>query len=243
MFDSLVSMTWRDTLFLHWSVPPGRVGDRLPPGLELDTHEGEAWLGVVAFEMADIRPRGAPFGLSFGEVNLRTYVVGHDGTPGIYFFNLDADDPLGVAVARRLFRLAYYRAEMDIRRQGADVVFRSRRTHSGVPPARFDARYGPAPDAEPFVAEPGTLPHFLTERYRFYTESTAEPDRSATTLYYGDIAHEPWSLSAGRADVRANTLFAASGFAEPTDDPLVYYCPELPVRAGLVDRVVVGRDA
>lgn len=232
MLDSLLSMTWRDTLFLHWPVDPEVVADRLPVGVDLDTHDGRGWLGVVAFVMEDIRPRGAPLGLSFPEVNLRTYVRGHDGTPAIYFFNLDAGDPVGVTVARLFFRLAYYWAEASVDRDGDDVVFRSRRTHPGVPEARFDARYGPAPGAEPFVPEDGTLPHFLTERYRFYTRSTDGDG----PLYYGDIDHAPWPLSDGRADVRTNTLFAANDFADPEEEPLVYYCPSLPVTAGLVRR-------
>lgn len=229
-------MTWRDTLFLHWPVDRD-VGNRLPAGVDLDAHDGQAWLGLVAFVMEDVRPRGSPFGLTFPEVNLRTYVRGHDGTPAIYFFTLDAADPLGVAVARVLFRLAYYRAAASVRRVGEDVIFRSRRTHPGVPTARFDARFGPAPGAEPFVPDEGTVAQFLTERYRFYTGTT---DRDGA-LYYGDIDHPPWDLTPGRADVRTNTLFAADGLTEPEGDPLVYYCPRLDVTAGAVHRV--RRDA
>ena len=137
-------MTWRDALFCHWPVDPAVVAETLPDRLSVATHDGEAYLGVVAFVMDDIRPRGTPVGLSFPELNLRTYVDGPDG-PGVYFYNLDADDRLGVSVARRLFALPYYRAEMRaMRPEGADgVEFRSRRTHRGVPSARFDATYAP----------------------------------------------------------------------------------------------------
>ena len=99
----LLSMTWRDLLFAHWPVAAETVARRLPAGLSVDTHDGDAYLGVVPFVMADIGPRGLPLGLSFGELNLRTYVT-VDGDPGVYFFNLDADDRVGVRIARSVDR-------------------------------------------------------------------------------------------------------------------------------------------
>jgi uncharacterized protein YqjF (DUF2071 family) len=202
-------MTWRDALFCHWPVEPA----------------------VVAFVMDDIRPRGAPVGISFPELNLRTYVEGPDG-PGVYFYNLDADDRLGVAVARRLFALPYYRAEMEVSRPATvdpsgsaervrgPVRFTSRRTHPGVQHARFDATYDPTGD--PFAAEPGSLDAFLVENYRFYAEGNR--------LYRGEIAHEPWALRTATVDLRANTLFEANGFARPDGDPIVR-CAE-PIEVG-----------
>ncbi|MFC7175574.1 YqjF family protein [Halosegnis marinus] len=224
---AVLSMVWRDALFAHWPVEPSLVAERLPDRLSVDTHDGEAYLGVVPFVMEDISPRGVPFGLSFGEINLRTYVRGPDGTPGIYFFNLDADDRLGVFVAWSLFELPYYRAEITVERGDREVRFRSRRV-GDAEPAAFDATYSPV--GERFEAEPGSLPHFLTERYRFYTEGR---DR----LYYGDIDHEPWALSEARAEIRENDLFRVNGFAEPDGDPLLHYAPRLDVTAGRVHRV------
>jgi len=47
--------TWRDLIFLHWRVPADLVTARLPRGLELDTYEGSAWIGVVPFFMRRVR--------------------------------------------------------------------------------------------------------------------------------------------------------------------------------------------
>jgi len=224
---ALLSMTWEDTLFAHWPVPAGRVAPTLPDGLSVDTHEGDAYLGVVAFVMAAIGPRGLPVGLSFGELNLRTYVRGTGGRPGVYFYNLDADDRLGVFLARRLFRLPYYRADLDVDRTGDGVRFRSRRVGEGAP-AAFDATYGPA--GATFEADPGSRAHFLTERYRFYTAT------DDGRIYYGDIDHEPWPLAEAWADVRRNDLFAVNGFDDPEGDPLLHYAPRIDVTAGLLRR-------
>jgi len=227
----LLTMTWQDVGFMHWPVEPETIEAALPDGLAVDTYDDRAWLSVVPFRMADIRPRASPIGRSFGELNLRTYVVA-DGTPGVYFYSLDADDRLSVTLARRLFQLSYYRTSMQIRADGDCVEFRSRRTSSRAPPADFHATYEPT--GQPATPEPGSLESFLVERYRFYAAS------DDGTVYYADIDHEPWPLQAGRADIRRNGLFAASGFDRPDGDPLVHYCTELAVTAGRLHRL---RDA
>ncbi len=228
---ALLSMRWRDLLFAHWRLEPETVARRLPDGVAVDTYRGDAYLGVVPFVMADIRLRGSPVGLSFGELNLRTYVT-VDGTPGVYFFNLDANDCLGVAIARSLFRLPYYRATMDVETQGdgtdRTVSFRSRRRTRGAAPARFDGRYGP--DGEFVTPEPGSLEAFLTDRYRFYTAD----DRGR--LYYGDIDHEPWRLAPAWADIENNTLFRANGFDTPDGEPLLHFGGAIDVRADRIRR-------
>jgi uncharacterized protein YqjF (DUF2071 family) len=224
---AVLSMTWRDALFAHWAVEPERIAETLPDRLTVDSHDGDAYLGVVPFVMERIAPPGVPFGLSFGEVNLRTYVRGDDGTRGVYFYNLDADDRLGVALARQLFELPYYRAEITVERGDREVRFRSRRLGDGEP-AAFDATYGP--DGSYSEPTPGSLPHFLTERYRFYTAGD-------DALYYGDIAHEPWPLTTATAELRTNDLFAVNGFDRPASEPLYHYSPRLDVAAGRVHRV------
>ena len=221
-----VEMTWRDGLFAHWAVDPEVIAETLPERLSPETYDGDAFLGVVPFVMSDIRPRGSPIGLSFPELNLRTYVDGPSG-PGVYFYNLDADDRLGVAVARRLFALPYYRARMAVTRENGAVRFESRRTHRGVPAAAFDATYEPF--GEPFVPDVGTLPAFLVETYRFYARGNR--------LYCGEISHEPWTLRRATLDVRTNTLFEANGFDRPIGDPLVHYAEPIDVTADRIRRV------
>ena len=156
----------------------------------------------------------------------------HDGDPGVYFFNLDADDRVGIRIARSVFQLPYYRAEMDVQTSGSgrdrEVRFGSRRTSADAPSAAFDATCGPggsfsAPDPESEAA-------FLTERYRFYT--TDDDGR----VYHGGINHEPWSLAAGRAEIRENGLFEANGFEAPAGEPLLQFAAPITVTAGRIRR-------
>lgn len=221
-----LEMTWRDGLFLHWPVAPTVVADTLPDRLTVATHDGNAFLGVVPFVMEDIRPAGLPFGRSFPELNLRTYVDGPNG-PGVYFYSLDAADPLGVAVARRAFALPYYRARMNVDRMDGGVRFASDRTGHGPRTATFDATYDPLGDA--FVPDPGSRAAFLVENYRFYTEGTR--------LFCGEIDHGPWSLRDATVDLRTNSLFDANDFDRPEGDPLVHYAEPIEVTADRIRRV------
>ncbi|MCA8944406.1 MAG: DUF2071 domain-containing protein, partial [Planctomycetes bacterium] len=72
----VLEMNWDDLLFLHWPVSAAALQERLPRGLEVDTFDGAAWVGVVPFFMR-MRFRGLPplpGGHRFPELNLRSYV-------------------------------------------------------------------------------------------------------------------------------------------------------------------------
>jgi uncharacterized protein YqjF (DUF2071 family) len=218
----VLAMDWRDAMFAHWPVDPDVVDETLPEGVEVATYEGDAWLRVVAFVLERLRPRGFPFGLTFGELNLRTYVRDPGGDRGICFYNLDATDPLGVHVARWLFQLPYYRATMGIDRRAGGVEFVSHRIHPGVEPAHFDGTYRPQGDV--FEPETGSLVAFLVENYYFLTAGRKR-------LFRGDVDHDPWPMHEAEVEIRTNTLFEANGFEHPGGDPIVHYSPGVNVTA------------
>ncbi|NHN58390.1 DUF2071 domain-containing protein [Halorussus sp. JP-T4] len=238
-------MGWRDVLFANWSVDPATVEPRIPDALEVDTHDGRAYLSVVPFVNVDLRPRLLPRGLGFRlpELNLRTYVRPDpsrfdDRTPGVYFFNLDADGlpgvgPAAVLGARLLHALPYYWADIDCTDSGDAVRFESRRRHPGARPVHFSATYGPT--GGPFRSESGSLAEFLTERYRFYTEA------QSGAIRYADVDHPRWPLAEAEMDVRENTLFRADGFARPEGDPVCYYSPGVDVTTSPSRRLDPGR--
>ena len=70
------------------------------PRLTIDTFDGKAFVGVVAFTMQKVRPwswlPGAPTATEFFEINVRTYVHLGGEEPGIVFFSLDATSSLAV---------------------------------------------------------------------------------------------------------------------------------------------------
>ena len=71
----VLSMRWRDLLFMHWPVLHAALRGLIPPALALDTFDGTAWIGVVPFRMTGVRPRGLPalpWLSAFPELNVRT---------------------------------------------------------------------------------------------------------------------------------------------------------------------------
>ncbi|WP_207592952.1 DUF2071 domain-containing protein [Halomontanus rarus] len=211
-------MGWRHVLFANWPVSPRVLAPALPDAVTLDTYDGNAWLSVVPFTNVDVRPRILPFdiGLPLPELNLRTYVT-YDGTPGVYFFSLDAEGLLAVLGARFFHYLPYYYAKIDLLEEGDEFRFTSRRHHPGARPVHFDAAYRPV--GRPVRAESGTLPYFLTERYRYYTEAPTGAVRHA------EIQHDPWPLYDAEVTIERNTLFRANGFDTPDSEPVHFYSP------------------
>jgi uncharacterized protein YqjF (DUF2071 family) len=222
----LMTQSWHDLLFAHWPVDHMELRALVPAALPLDLFDGQAWVGVVPFHMTNVVPRGVPAlpGVSaFPELNVRTYVRVQD-KPGVYFFSLDATSALAVKTARTLFGLPYFTAEMEVGTEGDWVLYRSHRppsSHvdgSGQAPrserAEFVARYRPIGSA--YAPVPGTLDHFLTERYCLYTASGAPVRRL-------EIHHPPWPLQAAEAIIERNTMAAACGIRVPAMAPLLHF--------------------
>lgn len=188
----------------------------VPPTLELDTFDGECWLGIVPFRMRTVRLVWCPpvaGTSSFAEINLRTYVVSGD-RPGVFFLTLDAGNPIAVSLGRRLYGLPYLHAHVTLERQGDGIAFHSSRDEPGWPTATFAATYRPTGVAR--RAPPGTLEHWLTERYCFYT---ATRDRG---LLRTEVHHRPWPLQPAAADIQVNS-FADAHELELPGTPLLHF--------------------
>jgi len=56
----VMTQQWQDLLFAHWAYEPDVVQRLLPSGVELDTFEGKAYVGLVPFNMRNLRLRGLP---------------------------------------------------------------------------------------------------------------------------------------------------------------------------------------
>lgn len=228
----VLRQTWSNLLFAHWPMPAEVVRATLPAGLPLDTYEGEAWLSIVPFAMRDVRPRGLPTVprlSSFLELNLRTYVT-REGRPGVYFYSLDASNPIAVAVARRFFRLPYFNARMEMRQEGDAFSYLSaREAQWGVPSGVFTARYRPTgPTAD--VAR-GSLEEWLTARYCFYTTD------SRGDLYRCEIQHAPWPLQPAEAEIERNTIPDIGPFTLPATAPLLQFSATQDILAWPLQRI------
>ena len=211
--------TWHDLLFAHWRLPAAALRPLIPPPLTLQEFSGTAWLAVTPFWMSGIAYRRLPPlpGASrFEELNVRTYVTLED-RPGVWFFSLDAASRLAVLAARWLYGLPYLAARMWHRAEGDQLVYHSERADG----TGFDARYGPVGPA--VTSAPGSVEHWLTERYCLYA-----PGRSGR-LYRAEIHHQPWPLQPAQAAITRNDLPRAHGIAVAGPPDLLHFSRRLEV--------------
>ncbi len=212
--------TWSELLFVHWSFPPDVVRPLVPAELELDLHDGRAWVGIVPFLMRDIQPSWLPrwAAMDFLETNLRTYVH-HRGVPGVYFFSLEASSWLAVQAARTMWGLPYWHARMKRERQGEVISYQTKRR--GKESADLSVRYEVLEELG--ASAPGTFEHFLLERYYLYV-------MRGEHLYQGQVYHTPYPAHRVRVDHLEQTLLAAAGLPNPTCPPeTAHYAPEVAV--------------
>ena len=226
----VMTQTWHHLLFAHWPLDPAALRPRVPAELELDVFDGAAWVGIVPFTMSNVAPRGTPalpWVSAFPELNVRTYVRAA-GKSGVYFFSLDAARALAVLTARTLFALPYFLASMQVETRDGTVHYASRRMASGVR-AELSAAYRAA--GAPSAPVPGSLEHFLTERYCLFT---VDRRRRVSSV---EIHHPPWPLQAAEAEIAINTMADASGIRLPSRPALLHYARRQDMVAWLPARV------
>jgi len=207
---------WSELLFLHWPFDPAVIQATLPPGLRVDLHAGQAWVGVVPFFMTGVRPRFCPAvpGLSsFQELNLRTYVVDAQGRPGVWFYSLDTSHRLPVWIARRFFHLNYLWARMSADLVGGNIRYVAQRQSAG--PDNQQQVYQWSRVGEAAEAQVGSLEFFLVERYRLfaYNEKTKR-------LYSGRVYHAPYRVQSVDLKAYSQELFRLDGLPVPAGDPV-----------------------
>lgn len=187
--------TMHDLAFWHWAVDPETVQAHLPPGFEVDTFEGQAWVSVVALRITGWRPRALPSVLALPalqELNLRTYVR-HGGRSGVFFRSIDLDRRLPVHLFRRQGFPAHrahfsashgsHTSSWDVARHGAGAAFQA----TARPAGSFSETLDP-------------LSTFLVDRDVSWQRLDGEPRRLS-------MIHEPWRLAPAEGQVTHNSLW------------------------------------
>ncbi|PYT33628.1 MAG: hypothetical protein DMF52_15190 [Acidobacteria bacterium] len=195
-----LAQEWHHVLFLHWPVDAEALRPLVPEVLDIETSDGSAWITALPFAMRRLRLRGLPalpWLSSFPQLNVRTYVT-LDGRPGVFLLRVAAGSRIAVTLARRLFHMPYERARLALRHEGESWLFSchpraGRHAGAAVKSLSFAARY--RPEGAAFGPAPGSLEHWLSERFCYYTVGLdGRIDR-------GEIDHPPWSLERARVDI------------------------------------------
>ncbi len=206
----MMRQTWRDLLFIHWPVPANSLQKFIPESLQLETFNGNAWIGIVPFRMTDVGLRGLP-GVSFNELNVRTYVT--DGNKsGVWFFSLDAESLLAVRLARWWYRLPYFHANMSLIYKNGSYLYQNKRKNGEL--EEFAASYKPT--SEIIKILPQSLEYWLTERYCLYSTDKKN-------LYRAEIHHNPWQLQQASLSLKTNTMMQSLKVELLSDKPLLHF--------------------
>ena len=214
--------SWKDLLFAHWPIDAKVLRPLVPPSLSIQEFDGTSWVGVVPFRMSGVMRRplpDLPWVSAFPELNLRLYVE-RDGRPGVWFLSLDATNPIAVWAARQFFHLPYFKADISIEQTSDAFNYRSTRTDApqGL---TFEARYGPTGDV--YTSQPGSLEHWLTERYCLYAQSpTGE-------LFRTEVHHKPWPLQPAHAEIIRNEMGNPHGLTLSDGPTLVHFSHSIDV--------------
>jgi len=221
---------WCHITFLHWRYPAASLQRFLPPGLTVDVHDSTAWLGITPFVVQKLRPPflpSVPWLSTFPETNVRTYVIGPDGSRGIWFFSLEAARRLAVAGARALYGLPYRWASMTARKEGELLHYESHRDEGGSTAAtRVTVQIGPPVPSTP-------LEIFLTARFRLFSFRN-------NRLWFADVEHNPWPLRAARVERLEQTLLPSLLLEEPPDHPLVHYSRGVRTRISILQPITAS---
>jgi uncharacterized protein YqjF (DUF2071 family) len=196
---------WDRAMFIHYEADPAMLQRGVP--FELDRRDGRAFVSIVAFTLARMRPR---IGGRFGEwlfkpiathefLNVRTYVR-HRGESGIYFLAEWLSNPLSVRLGPRTFGLPYKfgRLTYEHARSAGEIC-------GNVEAREGCLRYQGNLSGSRFVPnDAGSLTEFMLERY---TAFTCHGKRRRLFRVW----HEPWQQTPIDIEVSADDLLGSTG--------------------------------
>ena len=218
---------WRDLAYVHWRYEPAEVQRLLPEGLEVDTFDGSAWVGLIPFSMRGITvPRlpAIPYFGSFPEINVRTYVR-HNGIPGVWFFSLDVNRLIPAVVARTTYLLPYCWGRASNRIDDGVLTSRVERRWPSRAVSRTEVEIGSR------IQQPDDLSVFLSARWGLYSQGLFGG------LMYAPVDHEPWPLHAATLRSIDQNVVEAAGLTSPVGETHVMFSPGVSVRIGRPRRV------
>ena len=213
---------WRFLTFMHWRVDIEKLRPHVPEGLEIDTFEGDAYIGLVPFMMKNVRPSwfvSTPGVSNFPEFNIRTYVK-KDGIAGVFFLTLEAKSLVTCNFAPRTYGLPYRYARGDVKKIGEQWNWRSSRNNGQLRLAGTTEVIG-----QEVQAESGSLEEFLFERYSLYANHKE-------SLRRGYTHHNKWKFQHAKVELTENSLTESFdlGIDEILTPELVHYSDGVRVR-------------
>jgi uncharacterized protein len=230
----LVRLSWRNVVFLHWTVDVALAARLLPPGVVPDLFGGRTFIGIIGLRMQRAAPLGAvpvPWLGSFGQVNVRLYSVDAEGRRGVVFLRLHASRLVPALAGRSALRLPYSWSRTQVYDDDGDQRVYLVEAHSGRVRDEVVVRVGRR-------HHPNQLERFLVNRWGLHT-------RLGGRTVYLPVEHDPWPLHAAEPVQVSTTLIHDAGLAPVTGPPIsVLFSPGMDdIRVGAPPRRESGARA
>jgi hypothetical protein len=212
IFPWVMEQNENNALFLHWPVDESALRSLVPDKLEIDTFDGQAYVGMIPFQMNEVHIRWLPQipgTANFPELDFFTLVKYGDRS-GLFFLSIDSPSWLVRLVARDVFHVPYQTSKMSYTERNGEFHFQSQRKD-----AAFDASF--EPKGPVFYARDGSLDYFLMERYSLFNTGFFGQVRR------GDVEHWRWPLQQVEVEIATNTIAQAVGIDLPDTPPITHF--------------------
>ena len=189
-----LSAAWHNLLFANYAVDPKVLAPFVPRGTELDSHNGNCYISLVAFQFLNTKVFGFPAFTkrNFDEINLRFYVKrplsNGDERSGVVFIKEIVPSRLIAWAARTLYGENYISMEMshEITGRQADQELKvSYRCGVSELSNEFSAVVSPLSE----MGEDDGLEPYITEHYWGYSS----PTQNKTVEY--EVKHPKWLIN------------------------------------------------
>lgn len=203
---------WKDIVFCHWSVDAEVLRSYVPDNLDLDLHNGKAWLTIICFSMNGLRPRflpSVPAVSDFHQLNIRTYVK-YKGKPGVYLLHVDVEKFLPSVLGTLFSGVTFNKADITRKKNKYSSRVKDKGTNLLL---EYDTESGQTSNDQ--------MNEWMFERYAFFQIEEGE-------VFSFDLHHEKWSLQ----DVRIENFTVDNPDFNPLlvgKPQLAHYCPGISV--------------
>ncbi|HEV7218529.1 MAG TPA: DUF2071 domain-containing protein [Terriglobales bacterium] len=181
---------WRALAMLNYEVNPSLLLRYVPPGTEVDSWSGKAFVSLVAFRFLNTRVFGVrfPFHCNFTEVNLRFYVRRRERSEvrrGVVFIREIVPRRAIAAVARGFYNERYLALPMSHRLNSNSANITAEygwKSEGGWNKIHLSAKGDPA------LPKNDSLEQFITEHYWGYARG-----KNDTCIEYR-VQHPQWRV-------------------------------------------------
>jgi uncharacterized protein len=189
---TFLTARWVDLLMLNYEVAPELLVPYVPRGTQLDSFEGKTYMSLVGFWFRKTKLFGkisAPFHREFPQINLRFYVrriTDSDDKRGVVFIAEIVQERMIALVAHAVYGEHYFcrsvktRDVLESGKRPLEYGWQSKNSWCNLAAERISGACTPSP---------GTLEHFIVERYWGYT---AQPNGGCIEF---NVVHPAWKVS------------------------------------------------